>query len=63
MTGGIFTACINSTDSLISLLGPSGRPNASATQWCILVGVTNTVALEVLVGLQMTCRWDVSQHS
>lgn len=26
MTGGIFTACINSTDSLIPLLGPSGGP-------------------------------------
>lgn len=31
MTGGIFTACINSTDPLIPLLGPSGGPSASAT--------------------------------
>lgn len=31
MTGGIFTACVNSTDPLIPLLGPSGGPSASAT--------------------------------
>lgn len=49
MTGGIFTACINSTDSLIPLLGPSGGPNASATRWCITVGVTNIFGLEELV--------------
>lgn len=49
MTGRIFTACINSTDPLIPLLGPSGGPNASATWWCITVGVTNIFGLEVLV--------------
>lgn len=49
MTGGIFTACINSTDSLIPLLGPFGGPNASATWWCITVGVTNIFGLEVRV--------------
>lgn len=49
MTGGIFTVCINSTDSLIPLLGPSGGPNSSAMRWCITVGVTNIFGLEVLV--------------
>lgn len=49
MTGGIFTAYINSTDSLIPLLGPSARPDASATRWCITVGVTNICGLDVQV--------------
>lgn len=49
MTGGIFTVCINSTDSLIPLLGPSGGPISSAMRWCITVGVTNIFGLEVLV--------------
>lgn len=44
MTGGIFTACINSTDSLIPLLGPSASP----ARWRITVGVTNICGLEVL---------------
>lgn len=49
MTGGIVTACINSTDSLIPLLGPSGGLKSLATQWSITVGVTNIFGLDELV--------------
>lgn len=44
MTGRVFAACINSTDSLIPLLGLSGRPDASPARWCITVGVTTIFA-------------------
>lgn len=45
--------CINSTDSLIPLLGPSGGHNPSAARWCT-VGVTNICGLEVLVVRRFT---------